>query len=472
MLFALPCSAQHWSFQAYGTDQGLTNPTTIALHQDREGYLWVSTEGGLFRYDGDRFQPFHVGSATKTGTSNSIYSSADGQLWTGSTAGLFRWTGSAFTPVAGFEDVELASGQAIGADAANLYVATPAGLRSTPLRGGAKPRLISPKPSYSVLVTSGQTVWYSCGPLICTLQPDGREQEWGAGQGVSGGPFRSIAEDTAGRLWIRSSERVLVRDPGAPAFRAVPHLEGLDSSHGTLLEPDRLGEILIPHNAGLTICKGDDCRNYSARNGLERAEALTAIEDREGSLWIGYSGHGLARWLGRDQWQSFAEEEGLANPGIWRIVRDASGDLWIGTTRGLFHGSQKGGAWRFRPTEAVGELSVYGLAAGPDGALWLGTFQSGANGLVRYDPRTGQRRVYPPAQPVTRFSISGIDRRRDRDGLGGDARRASCGSRPAPRQLEPVPLPVDGASVSEVRSTAQGLFVACRKGLYIRAGSR
>jgi ligand-binding sensor domain-containing protein len=60
------------------------------------------------------------------------------------------------------------------------------------------------------------------------------------------------------------------------------------------------------------------------------------MEDREGSLWIGYSGHGVARWLGRDQWQSFAEEEGLANPGIWRIVRDAAGDLWIGTSRGLY----------------------------------------------------------------------------------------------------------------------------------------
>ena len=87
-LCALPVRAEHWSFQAYGTEQGLTNPTVFSLHQDGQGFLWVSTEGGLFRYDGDRFRAFRVGTATKTGTANSLYTSADGQLWTGTTAGL------------------------------------------------------------------------------------------------------------------------------------------------------------------------------------------------------------------------------------------------------------------------------------------------------------------------------------------------------------------------------------------------
>src|ERR1039457_3427056 len=102
-LWPLPGVAQHWPFQMYGTEQGLTNPTILALHQDRQGFLWVSTEGGLFRYDGDRFQPFTAKSAAKHGNCNSMHSSADGQFWTGSNAGLLRWTGDAFTAVPGFE---------------------------------------------------------------------------------------------------------------------------------------------------------------------------------------------------------------------------------------------------------------------------------------------------------------------------------------------------------------------------------
>ncbi|MGO9966639.1 MAG: response regulator [Bryobacteraceae bacterium] len=338
-----------------------------------------------------------------------------------------------------------------------------------PLDGGGKPRLVSPKPSYSVFVASDRTVWFSCGLVLCSLKRDG-EQEWAGDRGVTDGPWQSIVEDTAGRLWIRSAEKVLVRDSRGSLFHEVPSLRKLESTRGSPLVTNRLGQVLIPHNAGLTICDGGDCRNYGAESGLRRAEALTAVEDREGSLWIGYSGHGVARWLGRDQWRSFAEEEGLANPSVWRIARDAAGELWIGTSRGLFRGFQNGGRWRFRPSDAAGELSVYGLAAEADGSLWVGTFQTGANGLVRYYPRTGQRFVYPPSRPVAGFSINGIDR----DGTGTIWVATPQGVMrlvPGAKRLDLVPLPIAGADVSEVRSIGQDLFVACNKGLYIQQGA-
>ena len=268
-----------------------------------------------------------------------------------------------------------------------------------PFRGGGQPRLVSPKRSYSVYVASDQTVWFGCGSAVCSLR-DGREREWAGEDGVTPGPWSSIAEDTAGRLWIRSNDKVLVRESAGPAFHAPPNLPTLNSTHGSLLAPTRLGQMLIPHDAGLMICEGDDCRNYGAESGLRHTGVIAALEDREGSIWLGYSGHGLARWLGRDQWQSFAEEEGLADPGIWRIVRDAAGDLWIGTSRGLFQGTQKGGRWRFRRSDAVGELTVYGLAAETDGSLWVGTFQSQMHGLLRYYPQTHQKVIYPPSQPL------------------------------------------------------------------------
>src|ERR1035438_8896016 len=211
LLYALPGWAQHWAFQMYGTDQGLTNPTILALQQDRQGFLWASTEGGLFRYDGDRFRPFGANSAAKKANSNSMHRSADGQFWSASSAGLFRFTGDVFIGVPGFEDVDLESVQAIGSDATDLYVATLLGLRSMPLQGHWQPRVVSTKQSFSVFVASDQTVWFGCGLRLCSLK-DGREQEWAGDRGVTGGPWRSIVEDTAGRLWIRSEEKVLVRE--------------------------------------------------------------------------------------------------------------------------------------------------------------------------------------------------------------------------------------------------------------------
>jgi signal transduction histidine kinase/DNA-binding response OmpR family regulator/streptogramin lyase len=468
LLFPAFAQAQHSSFQMYGADQGLTNPTIFGLRQDSHGFLWVSTEGGLFRYDGDRFRPIPVSSATKKGNIDSMFHSDDGQFWAGSSAGLFRWTGDAFAAVPGFEELELTNRQGIGGDAANLYVTTQSGLLSMPLHGNGKPHVVSRKPSSGVYVASDQTVWFGCGLLLCSLK-DGHEQEWTGARGVTGGPWQSIVEDTAGRLWIRSMEKVLFRDSSGALFHDVPNVPALDSTHGAPLSLNRLGQIMIPHNAGLMICDGGRCRNYGAESGLRRAEVLTAVEDREGSLWIGYSGHGLARWLGRGQWQSFDEEEGLANPGIWRIVHDAAGNLWVGTSRGLFRGSQEGDRWRFRPSDAVGTSSVYGLAAEKDGSLWVGTFQNNANGLLRYDPRTGKRVFYPPSKPVAKFSIGEISRD-DAGVVWVSTPQGVMRLVPGATQLELVPLPIAGAAVAEIKSTNQGLFVASDKGLYIEQG--
>ncbi|HMD86767.1 MAG TPA: ATP-binding protein [Terriglobia bacterium] len=469
LLWALTAQAQHWKFQMYGADLGLTNPTVLALHQDHEGFLWVSTEGGLFRYDGDRFGHFSADPVATRAYTHSLYSSADGQFWVGSSLGVYRWTGEHFAGVKGFEGIELESGEAIGSDATKLYVATPAGLQSLPLQGGGQPRLVSPKWSYSVYVASDRTVWFSCGSVVCSLR-DGGEREWGSKDGVTPGRWSSIAEDTAGRLWIRSNDRVLVREAAGAIFHAPPSLPPLTSTHGTHLVPTRLGQILIPHDAGLMVCQGDDCRNYGVESGLRHTGVIAVLEDREDSIWIGYSGHGLARWLGRDQWQGFAEDEGLADPGIWRIVRDAKGGLWVGTSRGLFQGVWKDGRWRFWHSDAVGELTVYGLAAEADGSLWVGTFQSQIHGLLRYYPQTHQKVIYPPSQPFPQFATYEINR--DASGAIWVATpRGIMRLAPGGTKLEPVPLPIDGASVYDVKNTSDGLYVACKKGLYIQQGA-
>lgn len=466
---AVTAQAQHWKFQMYGADVGMTNPTVLALHQDLEGFLWVSTEGGLFRYDGDRFRHFNADPVATRGDTHSLYSSPDGQFWVGSSAGLYRWMGEHFAAVPGFEGVDLESGQAIGSDFANLYVATPAGLLSLPLRGGEPPQLRSPQKSYSVYVASDQTVWFSCGSEICSLR-DGREREWSTNDGVTPGRWSSMAQDNAGRLWIRSDDKVLMRESAGAAFHAPPHLPTLNSIYHSLLAPTRLGQMMIPYDDGLMMCEGDDCRRYGVESGLRHTGVIAALEDREGSIWLGYSGYGLARWLGRDEWQAFAEDEGLADSGVWRIARGASGDLWIGTNRGLYQGTQQGGRWRFRRSDAVGELTVYGLAAEPDGSLWVGTFQSQLQGLLRYYPQTHQKVIYPPSQPFPQFAIYDISR--DASGaIWVSTPRGVMRLPPGGAKLESVPLPIDGTAVNDVTTIGNTLYVASKKGLYIQQGA-
>ena len=50
--------AQEYSFRSLGTAEGLNNLAILRIYQDRAGFIWVSTEDGIFRYDGDRFEAF------------------------------------------------------------------------------------------------------------------------------------------------------------------------------------------------------------------------------------------------------------------------------------------------------------------------------------------------------------------------------------------------------------------------------
>ena len=45
-------------FRALASDRGLAQNTVTAFAQDADGFVWVGTQGGLHRYDGQRYHLF------------------------------------------------------------------------------------------------------------------------------------------------------------------------------------------------------------------------------------------------------------------------------------------------------------------------------------------------------------------------------------------------------------------------------
>ena len=114
-----------------------------------------------------------------------------------------------------------------------------AGLRSLPLRGEG--HLASSRPNAPTASTwrrSDRLVQLWFGNLLLR---DGREREWAADDGVTPGRWSSFAEDAAGRLWIRSNDKILVRESGRRGFSRPPqpsHVE-LHLRHALGAHPSR-----------------------------------------------------------------------------------------------------------------------------------------------------------------------------------------------------------------------------------------
>ncbi|HEY4050236.1 MAG TPA: two-component regulator propeller domain-containing protein, partial [Acidobacteriaceae bacterium] len=127
------------------------------------------------------------------------------------------------------------------------------------------------------------------------------------------------------------------------------------------------------------------------------ATFITSIaEDHSGHMWFGTYGGGLRRYDQKNQ--SFkVYRHDPADPGTLpqdfapAMLVDRKGTLWVATMDGIAALDQS--TDRFRTYRMTGESqSLYrALAEGPDGAIWLGTWDSGVR---RFDPASGEFTVY------------------------------------------------------------------------------
>src|SRR5450755_3679523 len=98
LIAATHLSAQRYTFRQYGSADGLSNLGVNCLLQDRAGYVWVGTDNGLFRYDGDRFHEFGHAEGLPNSEIRELAESPDGVLWVVTASGIARRTGDRFEP--------------------------------------------------------------------------------------------------------------------------------------------------------------------------------------------------------------------------------------------------------------------------------------------------------------------------------------------------------------------------------------
>jgi signal transduction histidine kinase len=92
LLFATKLNAQQLSnIKVYGLDQGLTSRNVITTFEANDGFLWLGTQSGLCRFDGESFVPFKLLDAQSELaylTINSIVEKGQ-YLWIATDEGLF-----------------------------------------------------------------------------------------------------------------------------------------------------------------------------------------------------------------------------------------------------------------------------------------------------------------------------------------------------------------------------------------------
>jgi signal transduction histidine kinase/ligand-binding sensor domain-containing protein len=315
-----------------------------AIVQTPDGYLWLGTERGLFRFDGvtaTRWLP-PGGKALPHEYISSLRATRDGSLWIGMRGGLVRWRGDEVTP---FPQLD---GNVID----------------------------------SILEDREGTVWIStqrfgglgqlCAVRTAGMQCEGQDGRFGGGVG-------SLLEDRAGRLWVNSLKGLWRWRPEPP--RAYSIMTGGDAFHS--LADDRDGTLLLTTLDGLRRIVGDRIEPVPLPAG---ARARLIMRDSRGALWISTYNDGLLH-LHDGRIDAFGRPDGYGSESAYRFMEDREGNVWVSDSEGLGRFTEPAAAafsWR----QGLADRRVSAVLSARDGSVWLGT---GA-GLYRW--RDGALSVY------------------------------------------------------------------------------
>lgn len=463
-----------YGFKSYGGEQGLTTLAVTVMTQDENGFLWVGTEDGLFRYDGEGFRRFGTPDGLPDVSISALAPAPDGSLWVLTHGGLSHVEGGRFTlmaPSTGLPKAEdlIGFGSELACDAqSRLWIGTRHGL----FEGG--PSGFWPVEGLPKVPTS--CVWINpADGTVLVGQVEGRlwrSRPGGAWQAAKlpaphdHGFATALVQDRSGRIWARSDRFLLRfdRDLEGPAKEVSAGLS-LKAIRDALLFPDAQGRIWAPTESGLLCFSGEDRFLLDESWGLPGSWAGSVLVDHEGSLWVG--SEGVHRVLGRMLWSAATRRQGLPSDTIWSIVRTADGRTWAGTQAGLAVGDAKG--WRPLP-ETKGQAVVSMV---PDGAggLWAGANVPGS-------VKTGLRHILPGGQGRWVALPGGTEGdfvqslSRAEDGVlwaasqGGKLWRLGADGSPA---AVPIPGLERRTSVFTILARKGDLWIATDRGLFLNA---
>lgn len=384
--------------QSWGPDSGIPQISVSAIARDAEGLMWVGTENGLARFDGQRFETFRQVDtpALQSSRITRLHYDRQQRLWIGTTRGLAQRDAQGSFKAVMAEDGEPGQVNGFAEDASGtLYVATERGLfawHDTELR-----RVDALHRRVTALTTQGESLWFTTQGALHRRQPSGTQSF------VLPAAWAEVAVNemawSGDTLWLSSSGGLLRWRNGvmsALALETVPiSLRGL--------AVDETGNVWV----------GSDRALYRLQDGavVERLSAADSgvlrwpvtILPLDGGLWLGSQTEGLQHfWPG--PLRRLSVEEGLVDPFVWSYAEDGE-RLLMGTNSGVAVLENE----RIRPLIAAADLPqpvAYSLLLDTAKRLWVGT----RAGLARFT-REGQ-----PLDVLSTFAglrINGLLQARD-----------------------------------------------------------
>ncbi len=444
----------------FDKSHGLPHNQIRDILQDRSDRLWIATAGGWVRHipketahpDGQVFvaldDPRHRLAV------NAFFEDREGRLWVGSEAGLLRIEGETLIAYSDFEANRVETGiRAFWQDhEGNLWIGTGilglSALRRQSVTVFDRTQGLADNLAWSVLEDPAGSIWIGSNRGLTRINAEGDVRLWTEEHGLPGEDVRAIATSRTGELWLGTDsgglarlvdDQLMIERPGdlgnPPISSLLEDPEGrlwIGTTEGLFqLDGDKFQRLTtdhgLPHNRIWALHLGPEGQLWIGtdaglavlRNGrlvpnpepfLQHDVVKALHHDAQGTLWIGTADGGLVRRPADPQEKTVrvTVADGLIDSLIHQILEDEFGWLWLSSNRGVFRILKKelddfatGRVPRIRPvpfteTDGMGSRECNGMGhpagfATRDGRIWFPTIR----GVSIFNPKQLATRWVP-----------------------------------------------------------------------------
>ncbi|MEP6664054.1 MAG: two-component regulator propeller domain-containing protein, partial [Verrucomicrobiota bacterium] len=318
------------------------------LLEDRDGNLWVGTQGGLSRVsDGNLLTEMNA-EGKPYDIVNSICQDREGHIWVGSRDALIQLKTRrflVFTPSEGLgynkitsvlqgKDGWVRTGS--WGDGINLLLPKKVPWLNQEISLRDEQNRTSDLMGNNLVLAMRETrdgsFWFGLDSGGGLYQfKNGKLKRFSEQEGFTN-EARVICEDRKGNLWIGTRAGLVLFSGGK--FSRYTIEDGLADNWLRDLLEDHEGNIWIATRKGLSRRVDGKFKNFSGQDGLSSENIFALYEDAENSLWIGTADGGLNRYR-NGKFTVYTTAQGLFQDEIFSIVEDDFGDLWMTSRVGI-----------------------------------------------------------------------------------------------------------------------------------------
>lgn len=403
---------QRLRFEHLGIEHGLVQGSVIEIIQDRRGFIWIATEGGLNRYDGHTFETYTATPFDATSLSarlvRGITEAENGDLWVA-------------TAMGGLNRLDRATGRFIH-------------YRHDP----DDPTSLSSDNTFFTLEAKSGDLWVATqggGLNRMRAGQDGRFTQYRHDpddtSSLSSDRLNRLSEDAEGRIWAGSPNGLNRIDPETATVTRFLYDPASTGGYGTpqnvwmgFFPPQEPGILWLATGNGLVRLDTHtgaherfliEPERDGRHNPLNFIRKVVPDPSDPDVLWVaGPFGAGVARFDRRtEQFTSYRNDprdpHSLSDDLVLSLTVDRSGMLWVGT-------SSKGLS-RFNPrsvnfshllhdpddAQSLAPGVVRSIHADRGGKLWVSTDGATVTYLTQFDATTGRvtRHQHDPDDPAT-----------------------------------------------------------------------